>query len=372
MDPVWTPDGSRVLFVSDRSGTSDLWSVAVSGGVAQAEPTRVHRNIGRLWLRGLTDTGSYFYYASVGAVDVYQADIVAGVVKNAHTVPTTYAGSNISSVWSPDGRRLAYGSRRGILGVGRSFNVLATTDTQTGEQHEVVPALKSFLLWSWAPDGRLVLVQGSDTQGATGNYLIDVENGHTTAVTLNGPNSEERTVAGGTFMPDGRLLYFHRGKQALLARDVRTTAEDVVFDFRAEGITLPDGKYKVGPDGHTLALSARARTPDASPTTVIVKVLGTSLVRELVRAARPAEFVSFQDWTPDGQTLLFLKSSKGSNSMWPASLWSVSVHGGDPKPLGLAMDGLRDVRLNSAGTKITFTAGWPLNELWVMENFLPE
>jgi len=363
--PIWTPDGRRVLFVSNRSGTTmDVWSVEVGGGIAQGEPELVHRNIGVMWLRGLTDAGSYFYYASVGAVDVYQADIVNGAVLNSKTLPTSYAGSNISSVWSPDGKRLAFGSRRGLIGFDRGSITLAVKDVETGQQHDVVPALNNFILWSWSPDGRQILAQGTDARGTTGNYLIDADTGRTTPDVLNGRPSEAGIAAGGTFMPDGRLLYFNRRKQALLARNIHTAAEDVVFDFRAEGVDLPDGQYKIGPDGQALALSVRAHTPEKPPTAVIVKMVGGGPWRELVRS-QSNERVSFQDWTPDGQAVLFLKWAHTRSS-----LWRVSIHGGDPVPLGLDMEGLRDVRVNPGGTKITFTAGWPMNELWVLENFL--
>ena len=364
-DPVWMPDGRRVLFVSDRSTTTmDLWSVPVAGGIAQGEPELVHRNLGGLWLRGLTVTGSYYYWTTVGAVDVYQADILNGSVKNAKTLPISYAGSNISSVWSPDGRRLAYASRRGLIGFDRASVVLAVRDVSTGEQRDVAPALKNFGLWSWAPDGRHVLAQATDNSGKTGNFLIDPETGETTAVMHNGPISQDRTFAGGTFMPDGRLLYLHKAKQQLFARDLQTGHEEMVFDYRAEQMQSPDGKYKVAPDGRTLAFSARPET-DKPASAVMIKVLGGGPARELVRG-KPGEGVSFEDWTPDGQAVLFLKWSKASNS-----LWRVSIQGGDPEPLGLARERLRDVRMNPQGTKVTYTAGVPWQELWVLENFIP-
>jgi Tol biopolymer transport system component len=165
-------------------------------------------------------------------------------------------------------------------------------------------------------------------------------------------------------MPDGRLLFLHKGKQQLFARDLQTGSEEMVFDYRAEHMQSPDGKYKVAPDGRTLALSARLLS-DKPANAVVVTVLDGGAVREVVRG-QPGEYVSFEDWTSDGQAVLFLKWSKTSNS-----LWRVSIHGGDPEPLGLAMERLRDVRMNPQGTKITYTAGVPWQELWVLENFLP-
>jgi TolB protein len=39
--PVWTPDGSGILFLSDRSGTFDLWKTSIDG-----VPTKVKADVG--------------------------------------------------------------------------------------------------------------------------------------------------------------------------------------------------------------------------------------------------------------------------------------------------------------------------------------
>ena len=39
-NPRWSPDGKQVLFESNRSGTSQLWTVAADGG----EPKQTHRH----------------------------------------------------------------------------------------------------------------------------------------------------------------------------------------------------------------------------------------------------------------------------------------------------------------------------------------
>jgi serine/threonine protein kinase/Tol biopolymer transport system component len=364
--PVWTPDGRRVLFASDRSGTTDVWAVEVAGGLPQGEPQMIHRNIGRMWLRGLTDTGSYFYEATIGTVDVYEASLAGGVASNPKTVPTSYSGSNLGSVWSPDGQRLAFVSRRG-LPFDRSSATLVIRDRQTQEQRELVLAMNSFLPRTWLPDGRHILTTGVDPRDRWGNYQIDVDTGRTTPIVLSDRPSHDTDIGPGYGMPDGRILYFNGAKHALLARSVRTGAEEVLFDFRAEGIRLRGGSYRVSPDGQTLALTALIQQGETLTSAVIVKVPGAGPLRELVRA-QPSETVLFQDWTPDGQAVLFTRWTRTSE---PSTLWRVSIYGGDPQPLNLSIVGLRDVSVNPDGTKITFTAGWPMKEVWVMENFLP-
>jgi hypothetical protein len=44
--PIWTPDGQRVLFVSDRTGSPGLWAQDVADGKALASPELVRPGIG--------------------------------------------------------------------------------------------------------------------------------------------------------------------------------------------------------------------------------------------------------------------------------------------------------------------------------------
>ena len=68
----------------------------------------------------------------------------ADSVRNPLAVAPTFTGSNISSIWSPDGRRVAFVSRRGLIGVDRLSMTLAIRDVQSGEQREFVPMMDGF------------------------------------------------------------------------------------------------------------------------------------------------------------------------------------------------------------------------------------
>ena len=364
-NPVWTPDGGGILFASDRSGTMDIWGVAIDRASAQGEPYVVHRNIGRMNLHGLTDTGSYFFNAVADSMDVYQAPVTAQGVGTPEKLPIAYTGSNLSSIWSPDGRRLAYSSRRGLIGFDRGSSTLVVRDMSTGEERDFVPALTGFLVRSWSPDGRSVLVAGTDTAGKAVRYAVDTETGRATSL-VPGP-----TIVRPDWRPDGRLVYYDRSKGLLLAHNVQTDGEERIADLRAVGIdplsNFTGRGFALGPDGRTLAYTTLDDSTAGVARILSIKVIGGGPPRELVRAVRP-ELLMFQDWTPDGESLLFTRWTKASE---PASLWRVSIHGGEPQAMGLSSVGVREVSVHPDGTKITFTAGWNRSELWVMENFLP-
>jgi Tol biopolymer transport system component len=369
--PVWTPDGQHILFASDRSGSMDLWRVKVAAGVMQGEPEVVHRNVGRMRFLGLTDGGAYYYQAVVGAVDVYSAEIAAdGTVSPPKPLGTSNAGANISSAWSRDGRFVASASRRGLVGPDRRSTTLAIVDLEANERRDLAPTLKSFLVRSWSPDGRTVLVQGSDLRSRSGLFSVDVYSGAVTEIAVADRPSDDLTIGTGEWIDAGRVLYHRR--RALCIRDVATGADEKALDFDAEGIDAIDGVpagrgFAIAGDGRTLAFSALVSEGAERATSLRVKVLGQPS-REILRVPAPGRLV-LQDLSRDGRTVLFTRrDQRGGGSR--AALWRLSVDGGTPEQLAVDLKAVREVSLQPGGRRISFTAGVPLHEVWVIEDVL--
>lgn len=362
--PVWTPDGRHVIFASDRSGTMDLWSVAVGEG-AVSEPELIHRNTGRMSFLGLTDDGRYYFQSLVGAVEVYSATLTPdGRVGRPAALGSSFAGSNISSAWSPNGQRVAYASRRGLVGFDRESTTLVIVDPGTGERRDVVPALNHFMVRSWSPDSASVLVAGEDARDRSGLFSVDAATGATVALVLTGRSSDDISVGGGQWMPDGRLVYHRAG--ALRVRD-QGGNEEIVLDFQVEGITgidgPPAGKGAVMADDGTVAYCG---WPDDGSGAAVLRVKPPGQrSRDLLRAL-PGERLVLQDLTRDAATVLFTRRRPGERS----TLWRMAVSGGAPKLLELDLKAVRDVSLHPDGGRLTFTAGMPLLEVWVIEKIL--
>jgi hypothetical protein len=56
----WSPDGSRLLFASDRTGAVGLWALPVVDGKATAAPTLLKPDIGSVSSLGLTRSGTLY------------------------------------------------------------------------------------------------------------------------------------------------------------------------------------------------------------------------------------------------------------------------------------------------------------------------
>ncbi|MEO5952014.1 MAG: hypothetical protein ABIQ44_06025, partial [Chloroflexia bacterium] len=114
----WSPDGSQLLFTSNRTGSIDLWSYTFVDGKPQGNATMRRQGIGRMVPFKLSAAGGLYYCVS-GVRDLPIAktatfDFSTGKLLSP-PVDLTQAGQGEASVspdWSPDGKSLAFISLR--------------------------------------------------------------------------------------------------------------------------------------------------------------------------------------------------------------------------------------------------------------------
>jgi Tol biopolymer transport system component len=348
----WAPDGKRVVFASDRTGSMGIWAIEVADGKPQGTPQLLKPEIGQFHPLGFTENGSYYYGVSFGGNNVYVAtyDPQKGNVTGKPVLTVKhYEGSNEAPDWSPDGRYLACVSRR--PGVGRIFLIHSV---ETGEVRELSPDLKDFKVYShrWSPDGRSLLGAVKTKNG--GLLKIDVETGEVTIIV------EGRGLFCPNWSADSKAVFYVRRAikgWRILRRDLTTNEEKELFRpaVGQNGVGAILG-LALSPDGKQLAF----QDLDAGMLKVLSVVGGQP--RELVKFKGKATIA----WAPDGSHLLY------ANRMGK-KLWRISAGGGEPQKLDLEMPSLNHVRFHPDGRRITFTArAEGKNEVWVMENFLPE
>jgi len=370
--PVWTPDGKKVLFINDRTGTNGLWTIDVVEGKPQGIPQLLKDGLGRVNRpNGFSQQGAFYFSTNTSVEDVYVAelDLTAGkVVREPAPIAPRLVGSNSAPSWSPDGRRLAYYSRR----EGEKPPTLVILSVETGEARDVPVRLtpEILALVRWFPDGKSLLVSARESGPVrqVAFYGVDAQTGdHRLVRESPGPGP-----VGAELSPDGKMLFFFTGGEqelwgGVISRDLGTGQEREIA--RVPGILPGRGSAEkaVSPDGRYLAF----RSPvDESWTAVRLVPTTGGEVRELYRfqvQSEPALFGQLS-WTPDGRNVLFVRST-GKDGM--PELWRMPVAGGDPQRTGLSMQGMRVVAPHPDGRRIAFDSsqgsGAP-GELWVLEN----
>jgi TolB protein len=151
ISPVWTRDGTKILFVSNRGhihGTGGFWRIkAESNTDARAEAHEIHYEETNWKARpDFAPDGKRMVYASYLGQAWHQLWVMAAAGGDAF--PISYgAFDNVNPRWSPDGSKIAFISNR------NGNTSLWVQTTPGGEQTEVVARARKYL----KPMGRILL-----------------------------------------------------------------------------------------------------------------------------------------------------------------------------------------------------------------------
>jgi Tol biopolymer transport system component len=349
---AWTPDGKRLLFVSNRGGSPAVWSIEVGEGKALALPVLVWRVPG-MPISGSISRDQTLYVAlnRHTTTDVYTADWdpqsgkVTGLLRPA---AERYATFNSAPDWSRDGERF-------VLQVGGPDNPdgidLLVRSLQSSEDRIVRPQMAAFSRPRFSVDGRSVVVQGATLKPLTsGVQRIDLESGVATLLVPNGRNP--------AWSRDGERLFFEITPRVMM-QDQRTGTTTELYraseSRRFNSAPAPDGERVAVEDDRSL----------------LVVDVASRQVRKILELKAPErfEFPGSLAWTPDGQWLLFGKMN-GSRG----ELWRISAQGGQPLFTGLEVPNkfIYFLRVHPDGRQLAFAIGDATlhrREIWALQNF---
>lgn len=368
MFPMWTGDGSGLLFFSDRTATLSAWVLPFSKGRPTGEPRLVDKAMGRMRPIGIDEAGTLFFWKAIDLSDAYLATITPEGATEARVIAPDFVGESASSGFSPDGNHVAWISTRGVVAHDRFSRALMIRDLRDQTESELRPALIFFNRLIWSPDSRRILVRGTDFERRTGWHVVDVRTGRTEPALV----GSDDVIGHAVWSANGSSIIYGRSNNAIVSRDLRSGQEQVLVDVSAEGL-LGRGlsqTFGLSPDGRALAYrlttSPRGVPGQPGPSILRVKVLDGE-TRD-VMSVDSTEGMIFQDWAADGRALLITRFVRADR--WTRTLWIVPLDGTEPRSAGLTLSELRDLQVRPGGKMLTFSAGTGRSELWQIDRFL--
>ena len=193
--PVWSPDGRRIAFASERDGDYEIYLMNSDGSGV----TRLTQSAGDDIAPDWSPDGRRIAFASQrdGDYEIYLMNADgSGVTPLTHS-----AGQDIAPAWSPDGRRIAFASSRDGGYEIYLINADGTGLTQLTDNSD----------WeldvAWSPDGRRIAF-GARRHRDWDVYIMNADGSGVVNLT---DDFDQRTTGHvyPAWSPDGRRIAFH-------------------------------------------------------------------------------------------------------------------------------------------------------------------
>ena len=305
--PTFSPDGTRLAYVSDQTGVPQVWVVQTAGGVP-AQVTRGDDPVGRVvW----SPNGEWLALsiAPGGGMNT-QIHVVRPDGSGLRRLTDGGRETNNLGDWTHDGRRITMGSNRSNPSAIDAYFVDPTDGAR-----DLVSANKGLqTLEDVSRDGTLALIGRLRGRGDNDLYLVNLQS-HTE--TLATPHDPPGSFAG-ELAPDGRAIYLSSDKD----RDRSAFAR-----IRIEGGKVSHPEVLAGRDD--AELSGFTITDQGTTAALLWNVAGRNELAFVDLASRhmtagprlPGEIVGGLTFSKDGRQLAMTISGATA----PPDIWLLDV-----------------------------------------------
>jgi Tol biopolymer transport system component len=348
--PVWMPEGSGLLFISDRDGSRDIYRVGLNdSGQPSGRVVRITAGLS-LHTIDLSRDGRVLTYAGFTEyANIWSLPIpTEGAADLAEARPVTAGHQSIEGIaLSRDGQWLAFDSDR----AGRQ--AIYRVPVAGGDPVPILEGTGDDFMPAWSPDGREIAYYGFH-EGRRRLFVTPVAGGAPAAVA---PDSSNQRFP--DWAPDGRRLVFHSDRTGRF--ELYIVARDA------------DGRWgeprRLTSDG-----GQEARWSPAGDAIVYVRGTGLWLIapgggtpRLLIDTgdqAAPHEPLLAQ-WGPEGRSIYY----KVLDSEGRASIWTIPASGGTARLLVRFDDAARPsprAEFATEGKRLYFTVAERESDIWQM------
>ena len=339
--PVFSPDGNRIAFVSDRSGEESLW-IARSDG---SEPQRVSPGEDDIWVSPAWSADGSILFASrfvpsISSYELWRFE-VDKPGPGTLVVPAKSGDTFQSSLgaWpTPDGKAILFARASERIGDALPGWTIVRRDLATREETVLVSApasprtdliMGSFFRPALSPNGRLLLY-GSRFEGETGLRILDLATGADRWLAYPVQHDDAEAAAWldlmprHDFTPDGKAVLLSRGGHIERIEIASGKAAQVPFTAEVDiglGPNLRSSlREETGPVRARL-VQQPALSPDGK--TVAFSALGRIYVMPLVEGVKPVAIspqsspAFMPSWSGDGRRIAYVSwTARNDGAVW--------------------------------------------------------
>jgi Tol biopolymer transport system component/C-terminal processing protease CtpA/Prc len=301
MWPMWSADGRRLFYVSDRNGAQNIWQRGVGQGRTEAAQVLTKFTDGRVLWPSISTDGRVIVFER--NFRIWKLDTSNNAVSE---VAITRRGAPAEPIvehlrltdridefaLAPDGKKIAFIVRG---------EVFAASSADGGDAARITASPAGESQVTWSPDSRR-LVYVSDRDGTP--HLFSYDFGSNTETQLTRASQPDATPL---FSPDGKMLAFERAGRELRVLNVETKGERVVATGSFDRPPInPDRPFVWSPDSRWIAyMPVAAKLFRNVHVARVHEGAGAPMV-----AAQPVSFLAnvFSNtvsWSPDGTFMLF-------------------------------------------------------------------
>ena len=309
VSPVWTPDGERLLFVSNRGGSRDVYQLSIDGdGRPQGALIRVTTGLNAHTIDLSGDGTRLTYSVFTHIANIWALDIPrSGEVSLIQAEPLTNETQIVETASvSADGQWVVYDSNR--EGNQDVFKI----PIDGGEPQQLTTHPSDDYMPVWSPDGSEIAFY-SLRSGNRDLYLMNADGGELQQLTDD--VAQDRNP---TWSRDGNAIVFAsdrtgRHELYLMRRDPNTGAWGAENQLTSEGGFLPS--WATGVD----ELVYRDETQS-----IRIYSVASGDSRVLVRDQDVGMAIAFATWSSDGRTVYYTAYDEDETP----SVWAIPASGG--------------------------------------------
>jgi len=358
--PRFSPDGSQIVFISDRDGADDVWIMSASDDTSadlSAETPAPYKLTSSSWDTQMTspiwspDGKSVVVSRTVGSMGTfelwtYHIDGGSGVqitkAKPSEDTRSADRHNALGAAFSPDGRYIYFAKKSGGFGYNLRFPMwqIARRDLMTGDEDVLTRAQGSAFRPMISPDGSQ-LVYATRYEQKTGLRIRNLTSGEDEWLAfpvekdLQEAWFERDLMPASAFTPDGQAIITTANGKLVRINTQSKSLVDIPFQVNvekqvAERLNFP---YRVetgpvearvisdpvlSPDGSKLAFSAFAR--------IYVQDVESGDVEAI---SPEGVATAFPDWSPKGNELVYASWQRGGGHVYR----QVARRGSKPKQI---------------------------------------